>query len=271
MNGAIFRKTFREALPLGLLLVLAILVFEMLFVRAMSAFANEITQMWFARTGIRRLIQGMVGADLAEGLTPTGLITVGFGHPLLYAFTWTFLLTTCSRVIAAEVERGTADLLFTLPVSRPAIYTSVSLVWILYGIPLSLAPWCGVWLGEHLTPLWEPIELGRLVPLTANLLGLYLAIGSATLLVSSLASRRGPVIGVILAGLLGAFLINFLAQIWPAVQRLAFVGILHYYQPLPVVRTGEWPIRNLVILLLIAVVAWALGLWQFNRRDIRAA
>jgi ABC-2 type transport system permease protein len=270
VNAAIFRKTLREALPLALVLTAAILAFETLFVRAIGEFANDISQVLLAKIGIRRLVQGLVGADLAENMTSTGLITVGFAHPLVYAFTWIFIVTTCSRVIAGEVERGTADLLLTLPVSRGSIFASISLAWVLCGVPLSMAPWIGVWLGERVSPLWEPLELARLAPLVGNLFALYLAIGAATLLASSIAARRGPVIAIILTGLLGSFLLNFLAQIWPAVHRIAVLGILNYYQPLPVARTGAWPVRNLVVLLTCAGVAWVLGLWQFRRRDIRA-
>lgn len=77
-------------------------------------------------------------------------------------------------------------------------------------------------------------------------------------------------VGVILGALLASFLMNFVAQLWPAARRLSFLGILHYYQPLPVVRTGDWPVRNIVILLSIAPITWSLGLWRFTLRDIRA-
>ncbi|MBU0637930.1 MAG: ABC transporter permease [Planctomycetes bacterium] len=140
MSLAIVRKTFRDTLWVFLLLTLAIVAFEMLFVRAMSVFAGEITEIWFSKEALRRLIQMMVGADLAENATPTGLMTVGFAHPLLYAFTWTLILTICTRVIAGEIDRGTADLLLTLPISRASLYVSVSLVWLVCGVPISVAP-----------------------------------------------------------------------------------------------------------------------------------
>ena len=30
-------------------------------------------------------------------------------------------------------------------------------------------------------------------------------------------------------------------QFWPAAEKVAFLGVLHYYRPLQLVRTGEWP------------------------------
>jgi len=270
VNAALVRKTVRDTLPLFLLLVAAIVIFETLFMRAMSEFAAEITEIWFKQAVIRRLIQTMLGADLAVDLTATGLVTVGFAHPLLYAFTWTFLLATITRALVAEVERGTADLLLTLPVARWQVYTSISVVWVLVGPVLSFAPLLGLLLGEKWSPLWEPLERGKLVLLCFNLLALYLAIGGCAMLVSSLVSRRGHALAILLGGLLASLLINFLSQFWSVAERFGFLGILHYYRPLPIIRSGDWPTGALAVLAAVAILSWFGGLWRFVRRDIPA-
>jgi len=267
---AVFHKTARETALLLAILTAALVGFELLFVLAMGEFAEEITGIW--KVGfIRRFIQVLVGADLFADLTPTTIMTVGLAHPLLYAFTWTLLLTTCTRVIAGEVDRGTADLLLTLPISRVATYASVSAVWALAGVVVSFAPLLGVWLGESLYPLSEPIELRRLWIPVINLFALYLAIGGAATLVSSAVSRRGQAVAIILAGLLGSFLLNILAQFWSPAKEISFLGLLHYYRPLVSVRAGEWPLGDIAVLVGIAGCCWLAGLWWFSRRDIPAA
>jgi len=271
VNLAVFRKTARETAPLLVILTAAILAFETLFVIAVREFAEQIADVWQRIELVRLIIQMLIGADRLADLTPTTLTIIGLAHPLLYALTWTLLLTTCTRVIAGEIDRGTADLLLTLPISRVAIYVAVSAVWLVCGVVLSLAPLVGIWVGRSLVPLTVPIELEPLWIPTVNLFALYLAIGGAVLLISSLVSRRGKAVAIVLAGLLASFLLNFLAQFWSPAERMSFLGLLHYYRPLLCVQTGEWPLGDIAALVGIAACCWLAGLWWFARRDIPAA
>ncbi len=270
MNRGIFRKTARDTLPLLLIITIAIVTLESLVVGVLSEFTEEINYIWLQRPLFQRFAKMLVGADLGPEASATTFMTIGFTHPLMFTLTWLFLLVTCTRVIAGEIDRGTADLLLTLPVSRGSVYVSVSAVWVLSGIPISLAPLSGAWIGEHVFSLWEPLVLSRLAILIVNLLALYLAIGGAVMLASSVVSRRGPAVAVVLAGLLASFLLNFLAQLWSPAEHVAFLSILHYYKPLPVVRTGDWPLLNITVLLGLGAVFWSVGLWRFTRRDIPA-
>lgn len=270
MNAALLKKTARDTAALLVIVVLGILLFECLVVRALGEFAEEITELWLSHPFLTNMVKALVGADLAESVTATSLMTIGFAHPLLYALLWGFLLATCTRVITGEIDRGTGDLLLSLPISRSRVYCSVSAVWMLCGIPLCLAPLAGVWLGEKAFPMGEPLELSRLRVVLLNLLALYLTIGCGTMLVSSVLSRRGPAVGITLAILLASFLLSFLAQIWPLAERFSFLGIFDYYRPLETVRTGSWPLRQIAVLGASAAVFWSSGLWHFSRRDIPA-
>ncbi len=270
MSVAVVKKTARDALMLWVIVVLGILLFECLLVRALGEFTDQITELWAKMPLLRNLVKALVGADMAEDLTATSLVTIGFSHPLLYTFVWGFLLATCTRVVGGEIDRGTADLLLALPVSRARVYASVSTVWVLAGIAVCLAPLVGIWLAESAFPMREPLELARLRTVPLNLFALYLAIGCATMLTSSLVARRGPAIGLVLAGLLGSFLLSFLGQFWSLAERLSFLGILHYYRPLECMRAGSWPLKEIGVLCGGAAVLWLAGLWRFSQRDIPA-
>ncbi|HVP12819.1 MAG TPA: ABC transporter permease subunit [Phycisphaerae bacterium] len=270
MNGPIIRKTAREAFPLLITLTLAVILFELLLTRAMGELSEGAANMWLQKPIFQRFIKAMLGAELIGHVTITGLMTVGFAHPVLYTLLWAFLLATCSRLIAGEVEGGTADLLLALPISRASLYASTSVVWILSGLPLCLATIVGMRIGVWLFPFKEPLDFGRLSMLTVNLFALHLAVGGATICVSSMVSRRSLAVAAILAWLLASFFLNFLSQLWPAVEKVSCLGLLNYYRPLPIVRTGVWPARDLGVILGISGVAWLAGLWRFRRRDIPA-
>jgi ABC-2 type transport system permease protein len=272
VSRAVLLKTMRDTGGLLLLLVLAVVGLEMAVIRALLGISNDLGALrgWMELPLVRELLRIALGADFAGDYTPTTLITFGLGHPLLYALSWTLLVTIGTGVIAGEVDRGTADLLLTLPVSRAAVYTSTSAVWVFAAALVSFASLLGLWLGERVCPLSEPLRFSHIWPLTVNFLALNLAVAGVTMMVSSFLSRRAVAVGIVLACLLFSDLMNFLSQFWDRVRPFAFLGFLHYYRPLPVVRSGLLPVRDIVILLAVGAVAWGVGLWYFRRRDIPA-
>jgi ABC-2 type transport system permease protein len=266
-------KALRDARLLCLLAVLAIVLFEVLFVRAIGEFAGDILDLWIKRPLLRNFIKALVGADVVNEASATTLATIGLAHPFLLAVSWAFILANGTRVIAGEIDRGTADLVLTLPISRSRYYVSASAAGALACVPVALAPICGIWIGGRLFPMWEPLQVQRMWIATANLYLLFIAIGGLTLCVSAFIPRRGPAVGLTLGALLVSFLINFLAQLWPAVQRahVASLSVLEYYRPLSSVLNVAWPVSDIATLLVLAAVFWAGGLWRFRTRDIPAA
>lgn len=270
MNAAIVRKTWRDSWLPVLVVTAALLGFDVLVVRALSELPAESARLWLDRPLFRDMMTVLLGADLVAGLTPTGLVTIGFGHPVVYALVWAMPLTICTRVSVGEIDRGTADLILSLPASRASVYVSVSSVWLLAGVPVCLAPLAAIWIGERLFPFAEPIDFGRLAIVSVNLWVLCSCVGGITSMVSGLVIRRGTAVGISLAVVLASVLLNFLAMLWPAAERVSFLGLLHYYRPLPCVRTGEWPVLNMSVLALIGAAGWLIGWRKFCWRDIPA-
>lgn len=270
MNTAVLRKTARDAWWLLVFVPLAIVAFEVLLVRAFGELPPEAAAL-LERSFVKRFVTMLLGADLTAQFTATGLVTIGLAHPFVYAVTWALLLTVCTRTTVGEIDRGTADLLLTLPLSRAAVYASAALIWVPAAAAASGATLAGLALGQWLHPLWEPVDLRALRVVAVNLFALHVSVGCVTTCVASAASRRGTTTAIVLSGLLASFLLNFLATLWPAMGRVAALGPLHYYRPLVAVRTGQWPVADLAVLGAVAAVSWLAGLWCFCRRDIPAA
>ncbi len=271
MNRAVFAKAVRDALMMGLLVGLGIFFLEMLIVIVMEDFTEEMQYLWLNKPFFQRFARMLLGEELGGVMSATGLVSIGLAHPLLFAVTWAFALVMCTRVTVAELEWGTADLLFALPIPRSRIYVSASIGWMLYGLPMILLMLAGVYAGERIAPLNEPLEFAALSKLAVNYLAFWLCVGCVTMAVASFCTRRGVAVGIVLAWLLISFLLNYLAQFSSLMERLSFVGLLHYYKPLPVIRTNAWPLSDIGFLLALAAVSWTIGLIRFNRRDIPAA
>lgn len=271
MNVAIAIKTLRES-ALGLLMVVVgVTLLELMFVGAITEFAKELEYLWLNKAFFQRLIRMLTGAEISVDMTPTGLITIGFAHPVMFTLIWGFALVTCSRVIVGEIERGTADLLLTLPVSRSTIYASVSLAWVLCGLPICFSTILGAKLGTMCFDLDESLEFAKLALVVPNLLSMFICVGSMTMCFASFVSSRGVAVSIVVACLLSSFVLNYFALLWPAAERISVIGIMHYYRPMVVIRSGEWPIGDISVLLLTAAVFWVVGLIRYSTKDVPAA
>ncbi|MCK6456109.1 MAG: hypothetical protein L6Q92_06220 [Phycisphaerae bacterium] len=271
MNRAVLLKTLRDSCVLIVLAVGAIVLFISLFSLAIDYSLHDMEQ-YFRKLPpfVLQFLTLLAGADISRYMTPAGFMCVGFSHPVVHLVCWAFVTAFCTRVLAGEIDRGTADLLLTLPIGRARLYVTLTAAWSFVGVLLCVAPWVGAWIGQALLDK-GPFDLPRLAIVCVNLFALYLAVGASAFAISAAATRRGPAIGLISGALLVSFALNFLAVFWSPARRVAFLGVLDYYKPLPIVATGQWPWHDLAVLTATAVAAWTAGLVIFIRRDIPAA
>ena len=270
MNRGLLWRFTQESLWLFVLAIVVIFVFELLFIRAITEVDIDLLQRVVQLPFVQRILQAVSGAAMVNGLTATGIATLGYAHPFLYMVTWALLLTQCTRTLVGEIDRGSADVLLALPVSRAAVYISTTAVWLAGVLLFAIIPAVGIWSATHIFTLHQPVDLERIFSLYPNFLAFTLAIAGLTSCISAFSIRRGRTIAIVLGYLLFSFLLNYLATLWPFVANFAFLGLLHYYQPMEQTATGVFAAQDCAILLAIGVVAWTLGLLRFQRRDIPA-
>jgi ABC-type transport system involved in multi-copper enzyme maturation permease subunit len=170
-------------------------------------------------------------------------------------------------VPAGEVDRGSIDVLFGLPVSRWQLQANESFAWVVSAAVLLLMFVAGNRLGNALAH-GPRIELWRLAALAGNLFCLYIAVGGLAWFVSAQSDRRGRAASVVVAFVLFSFLLGYLEPFWKVAERLSFLSVLHYYVPLRVLRDGVVPVRDMLVLAGFGAALWTAGGIVFARRDL---
>jgi len=268
MIRGLLYKTLRETWLQILLFGSALFVVLALITRVVPQLEQGLNQFLVALPFIRNMISALLGGDFGSRIDVQTLRSIVWVHPTVLTVVWAQVIVFCTRLPAGEIDRGTIDILMSWPASRRKLFLCDSLVWLLSGVFL-LA--CGV-LGYALTAepgVRTPMPSNwRIFIVVVNLYCVYFAVGGGAYLASAISDRRGRAMGVIFTLLLGSFLLNFLAQFWPPARGLEPLGVLSYYQPAPILETGEWPWRNMAVLIAAGAIAWAAACEVFARRSI---
>ncbi len=268
MNRGLLIKATREVAGTVLLCGLGLAAFEGLVAYVFWMYQEQLTADLLEVEFIRNMIKSLVGGRLEGQLGPESLRSLAWVHPLVLALVFAHGITTASRVPAGEVDRGTADILFTWPVSRGAVFRVELAVCLVSGVVVLGMALVGSYIGHQFIPAEDRPDPARLAVVIANLYLLAMVVAGLTFLLSTLSDRRGRAVGWAFGTMLACLLWNFLAQYWEPAERGLIFNLLYYYQPMPMLTEGIVPWRDLGVLAALCVALWGGGLLVLQRRDI---
>jgi ABC-2 type transport system permease protein len=267
MRGLLTKTLYEVWLPtllygIGLFVVKMILTY--ILPQIHEALGEVLHRLPFARTFLTILLGNTLGAEISARSMQAFL----YVHPVVLALVWAHAVTLCTRMPAAEIDRGTIDVLLSLPVSRRAVYACESAVWLISGLFVLMMGLAGHLIAAPRMPDELRPELPRIVFVLVNLYCVYIAVGGIALLVSAMSDHRGRAVAVVFAILLASFLLNFIANFWEPAKQIAFLGILEYYRPAQVLQNGNFPARDVIVLLAVGLATWLAGGEILARRSI---
>ncbi|MCB9858737.1 MAG: ABC transporter permease subunit [Phycisphaerales bacterium] len=270
MNTTIFRKALRDYGWMMLVAAALLFAFVIIFVFAATSINIEQRLDVMQTPWVRRLISSMIGGDIIDNFTRTGMIAFAFAHPAAWAMLLTFILTSTSGLIAGEVDHGSFDLVATLPISRTRLYVTYSVVVALAVAVMCAAIWAGACAGLSLI---GDHEAGRsvLAIVAAHLYAACLFVVGLGMAMSGVCNRRLVAAGICFLYIFYSFVLNVLEAFWPAIRSIGFSSFMHYYSPLPVARDAAWQWTNIGVLLAAGLVVWLIGLVRFVNRDLPGA
>jgi ABC-2 type transport system permease protein len=221
--------------------------------------------------GSRVQFMRMMGAQN----TSVSIMMTFWSHPLIMLLLSVWAIGRGSAAVAAEIERGTMDLILSRPVARWTYLVSQVLVSVVGLAILAAALLAGASIALRYNALREPPSSGTLVLPAINLAVLGLPIYGYTLLASALdhVRWRPTSIGSVLT--LGG-IIAYVVSMIPVLQDMSWrpwlerISIFKAYNPIELVDTAESLGFNLSILAGIGAAFVALAFVAFSVRDLPA-
>jgi len=266
MNRGLIIRALRETWSTTALFGIVLLAAESAISYVLPSLQERLSQSWVQLPFAQSIIKAMVGADVSGGIGPEIFTSIPWVHPVILAVFWAHAIVFCTRIPSGEVDRGTIDILLSLPVTRWGLHISETAAWLLSTITILLLATIGNLIGSTLAAVqWQP---GRILLVLINLGALYAAVGAIAWLFSALSDRRGRAISAAFMVVVVSFLLNYLAQFWEPLQRFDSLSLLKYYQPLRVLRDGAWPWRDLAVLAGTALAFWTAAGIVSARRDL---
>jgi ABC-2 type transport system permease protein len=218
-------------------------------------------------------IQWLRNLGIGETPSSAALIMASWNHPFILLLLSSWSIGRGAAAVAAEVERGTMDLILSRPVSRFA-YLAAQVTVAAAGLALlGLALWGGASIAVHYNVLREPPDAATFFWPAVNLIALGVPIYGYTLLASSIdhVGKRPVFVGAVLT--LAGF-IAWVVSMIPVLANMSWkpwlerISIFKAYNPIEIVTTGEGLVFHVSVLVGIGAACIALAFACFAVRDL---
>jgi ABC-type transport system involved in multi-copper enzyme maturation permease subunit len=271
MNFGLFQRAFREIFWTTLIFAAITGAISGLLAYALPRVQQRFMSRSFIPPGVREFRNALFGFDGTGAKISDVAFALAWSHPIILALISAHAIMVCTRILASEVERGTVDILMSMPASRWKLYLSETAAWLTSAAILLGSVYAGSWIGaQNIAEELRP-DFSRLLIVLANLALVYLLVGVIASAAAIWSDRRVRAVLFALVITVFSILINFLYTLDPALEftkRLRFLSFLEYYKPIQALMDNAVPWRNMGILGGLTLTLWvAAGVW-LSRRDV---
>jgi ABC-2 type transport system permease protein len=270
MSGAVLRQSLRQVARPTVIVALGAAAFFFLTLLSSASFLEDFSR---GPEGVPsffeeppRAIEAFLGGS-ADFFSPQGWLVAGMLHPIVLSLLTSGAIMIAAGAVATELERGTIDLVLSRPISRTAFLLGKAVASLIVVTVVHAGGFLGVLIARAIVERVDEIPVPDLLLAFAGSWVLFAAFAMVALLISSRSSLRGRATGITIGVVVTAFFVNFMALLFDEIDGARFVSPFHYFRPADILK-GEPFVLDLLVLAAVAVVAGALAVWRFGRRDL---
>jgi ABC-2 type transport system permease protein len=260
----VLRKSLRDQRrsllfwSVGLVVLAAYVMAVFPSVRSQGAALNKL--MDTLPEALRAGIGGQVDYASATGYLHTEVFFI-----MLPVLVLCFGIAAGSRAVAGEEERGTLDLLLSLPLPRRRLVVDKLGAMVVALLGLMLLFWVVLLVGTRAAGV--DVTPGGLLVATLSAAMLGVLFGCVALLVGCATGRRGVAIGVSAALGLASYLLNSLGSSVAALQPYRKLSPFYWYIDNRPLLNG-FDALHVATMLGVAALLVAAAVWALQRRDV---
>jgi hypothetical protein len=211
-------------------------------------------------------IKTILGGEALQVGNVSGLIAIGYQHPMVLTLYMLFAVGVPTALLAGEVQKGTMELILSRQAAKIHVYVCAGLITVTGMFALVMVMFTGTVAATSIYDFGQPIPLYSFFKIA--ILGgmLASAVGGVSLL-SAACFSRGTAVTLTVAYLAVNYFVSIIADWWPRMKWLSPATIFHYVHG-PEIFNGSWPVGDFCVLISLLVVSALLGGIIWHRRDL---
>lgn len=212
-------------------------------------------------------IKTALGGEALQVGNVSGLIAIGYNHPLVLTLYMLFAVGVPTGLLAGEVQKGTMELILSRQVTKNHVYICASLITITGMFALVLVMFGGTVFATNVYDFSKEIPLLSFFKAAINGGILASAVGGIALLAAA-CFQRNTAVWLTVAYLVANYFVSIIAESWPRMKWLKPTTIFYYVDGAKIFHESTWPISNMCVLLSILIISTILGGVIWSRRDL---
>jgi ABC-2 type transport system permease protein len=255
-----------RTLPIWVLIALIIFLFQIAICGIVHDNESVKTFLQFLDM-LPSFIKTALGGEALNVGNVSGLIAIGYHHPLVLTLYMLFAVGVPTGLLAGEVQKGTMELILSRQVTKTHVYICAGLITVTGMFALVLVMFIGTVFAINIYEFSQDIPLYSFFKAAINGGILASAVGGIALLAAA-CFQRNTAVWLTVTYLVVNYFVSIIAEWWPRMKWLYPSSIFYYVDGNRIFNEAGWPLGNMFVLLMILVVSTLLGGVIWSRRDL---
>jgi ABC-2 type transport system permease protein len=228
---------------------------------------NESVKTYLKFLDMFPFIKTILGGDALQVGNVSGLIAIGYNHPLVLTLYMLFAVGVPTGLLAGEVQKGTMELILSRQVKKNHVYICAGLITVTGMFALVMVMFIGTVFATNIYEFGQDVPLYSFFKASINGGILASAAGGIALLAAA-CFQRNTAVWLTVAYLMLNYFVSVIAEWWPRMKWLSPATIFHYVDAQKIFNEAGWPLGDVAVLISILAVSTILGGVIWSRRDL---